>query len=97
VVIDKALVLRVAELAHLNLTDEEAAIYEQQLQEILSYVEQLNTLDDSRLPNGWRSDVMNQPLPERKDEAKASLPVEQVIDLAPEKTGSAFQVPRIIE
>ena len=94
--IDQALVQRVAELANLQLKPEEIAHYEVQLGKILGHVAQLEQLQDS-LGAAWRADTIGESTPEREDQVKASLPVEEIMAQAPASSGTVFQVPRIIE
>ncbi|MFN3329840.1 MAG: aspartyl/glutamyl-tRNA amidotransferase subunit C, partial [Pyrinomonadaceae bacterium] len=42
-------VRKVAKLAHLEITEEEVAIYTPQMQKIVAYVEQLNELDTEKV------------------------------------------------
>lgn len=94
--IDRKLVLHVANLACLSLTDDEVEFYQGQLSRVLDYVAQIDNLDDD-LGLEWRADVLGRPTPERADTVLASLPAEEATAAAPRKRGTAFQVPRIIE
>jgi len=93
VTIDRELVLGIAQLAHLELSDEEVELFARQLQDILQYIEKLNQAKQSAepftygqfLPGLLRADV---PLP--------SLPVEEGLKNAPERVQQFFKVPRII-
>jgi aspartyl-tRNA(Asn)/glutamyl-tRNA(Gln) amidotransferase subunit C len=94
--IDQPLVRRVAELANLELSDEEVAYYEVQLQKILTYVADVEAVK-GELPEGWRADTERQPTSERPDVVRPPLGPEAVLANAPETQGTAFRVPRIIE
>jgi aspartyl-tRNA(Asn)/glutamyl-tRNA(Gln) amidotransferase subunit C len=70
----------IAELAKLELSDEEVALYAGQLSHILGYFERLQQLDTSHIPptasvlpltNVLRPDVANAPLPPEKVIANA--------------------------
>ncbi|HYU80850.1 MAG TPA: Asp-tRNA(Asn)/Glu-tRNA(Gln) amidotransferase subunit GatC [Vicinamibacterales bacterium] len=87
-------VLRIAQLARLELTPEEVELFARQLANILQYVEQIRELDTSGVPP--TSHVMNQPV-ERVDERVPSLTREEALENAPEAATEAglFKVPRV--
>jgi len=93
--VDSKLVKRIAELSQLRLSDDEVRHYEHQLQRILAFVEQINSLKDHL--GDWRADTTGESTPERDDRTVASLPPEVALMNAPQRLGTAFQVPRIIE
>lgn len=85
----------VAELARLELTDEEKAVFGPQLDAIVKYVEKMSQLDVSgvepmmhgrELKNAFREDVCRQ-----------SLPVEVALANAPKRVGDEFLLPKIVE
>jgi aspartyl-tRNA(Asn)/glutamyl-tRNA(Gln) amidotransferase subunit C len=86
---------RVAALAHLELTDDEKRLFTRQLADILSYAEQLQSVDTSGVP---ATAHVNAHSAEREDEPKASLPVSDAIANAPDAAPSVglFRVPRVI-
>ena len=85
----------VAELARLDLTDEEKKLLTPQLKDILGYVEKLNQLDtDKIVPT---SHILSLKNVLRHDESKKSLDQGKVMDMAPKKQDGMFRVPRIIE
>ena len=88
----------VAALAHLELAPEEMERMAQQLDSILGYIEKLNELDTDKV------EPMAQVLSEspadvalREDENRAGLPREEALRAAPEKDGTFFKVPKVIE
>jgi len=87
-------VLRIAELARLELTAEEVDLFTRQLASILEYVEQIRAIDTTGVPP--TSHVMNQPI-ERPDEPWSTLPREEALANAPEaaREGGLFKVPRV--
>ncbi|MFW7378313.1 MAG: Asp-tRNA(Asn)/Glu-tRNA(Gln) amidotransferase subunit GatC [Oligoflexus sp.] len=89
------MVQRVAQLARLNLSDEERRFYQKQLASIIGYVERLSELDErlAQIQNPDESPVH----PEREDEMLADFNLEAALENAPKKVGTAFQVPKIIE
>ncbi|MGH9713052.1 MAG: Asp-tRNA(Asn)/Glu-tRNA(Gln) amidotransferase subunit GatC [Candidatus Acidiferrales bacterium] len=93
-------VLRVAELAHLELTAEEVELYRGQLDEILSYIGKLEELDVSKV------EPMAQVLfgapggshPELRDDTPSPCDVaDAVLAQAPEAAKPFFRVPKVIE
>lgn len=95
--IDADLVQHVARLAQLELSADEVTYYEAQLSKVLGYIEVLNTLPTDALPADWRNDTAGPATPERADVMQPSLDAEVALAAAPQRTGTAFQVPRIIE
>jgi len=86
---------KVARLARLELSEEEKATFGSQLEQILTYMEQLNKLDTSGVePTSHAIPVYNV---FREDELKPSLPQEEVLTIAPDEEDGHFRVPRIIE
>ncbi len=83
------------DLAQLTLDPAEAERMRSDLERILQYVEKLEELDTEGIPP--TSHVLEVPTPTRSDEAGAVLPVEEVVRNAPEASGGAFVVPRVIE
>jgi aspartyl-tRNA(Asn)/glutamyl-tRNA(Gln) amidotransferase subunit C len=93
-------VLRVAELAHLELSPEEVGMYLGQLDEILTYVDKLRELDVTNV------EPMAQVLfpqassahPElREDVPRACDIADAVLSRAPDAEKPFFRVPRVIE
>jgi aspartyl-tRNA(Asn)/glutamyl-tRNA(Gln) amidotransferase subunit C len=94
-------VRRVAELANLELTNEEETRMLRDLNAILGYVAQLNELDTSAvLPMAQVSEVVGQGQVEtvlRADVVVPSLDRDRVMACAPETDGVFFKVPKVIE
>ncbi|MGN0832500.1 MAG: Asp-tRNA(Asn)/Glu-tRNA(Gln) amidotransferase subunit GatC [Kiritimatiellia bacterium] len=85
----------VAELARLELTDEEKAVFQPQLESIVRYVEKISTVDVSgvepmmhgrSLANAFREDVV-----------RPSLAAEAALANAPQRVGDEFLLPKIVE
>lgn len=90
------LVDQVATLARLNLTDSERSYYQQQLQQILAYVNSLQDLSLQLSQIEHESSASSSH--EREDEFQpVDFNSEIVLSNAPKKVGTAFQVPKIIE
>ncbi|NOT27352.1 MAG: Asp-tRNA(Asn)/Glu-tRNA(Gln) amidotransferase subunit GatC [Acidobacteria bacterium] len=87
---------RVAALAHLDLTADEKALFTRQLDGILQYAQQLQTIDTSGVPA--TAHVHAHQESEREDETRASLPLADAVSNAPDANHEAglFRVPRVI-
>jgi aspartyl-tRNA(Asn)/glutamyl-tRNA(Gln) amidotransferase subunit C len=85
----------VAKLARLALTPEETGQYAVQLSHIFSYIEKLNELDTSQVEP--TSHVLPLSNIFREDKVQPSLSTEKVLENAPQRDGTLFQVPDIIE
>lgn len=85
----------VANLARIELTDEEIATFEPQLEQILAYVEKLSAIDVSDLePMAHANPVLNVM---RADVARPSLSQEEALLNAPQCTSDQFIVPKVVE
>jgi aspartyl-tRNA(Asn)/glutamyl-tRNA(Gln) amidotransferase subunit C len=85
----------VAKLARLAITDAEKEKYSRQLSNILTYIEKLKELDTSRVEP--TSHVLPMKNIFREDEVRPSLPREEILKNAPDRTEGFFRVPKIIE
>ena len=88
-------VLRIAELARLELTPEEVDLFTRQLASILNYVAEIQGLDTTGvLPT---AQVINRPV-DRADEPLPTLPRDAALANAPEAATEAglFKVPRVM-
>jgi len=88
-------VQRVAELARLELTSDELDLFTRQLGDILTYVEQIRSLDTTGVPP--TSHVLNRPV-DRDDTLAPSLSRESLLANAPDAAieSGLFKVPRVI-
>jgi aspartyl-tRNA(Asn)/glutamyl-tRNA(Gln) amidotransferase subunit C len=87
-------VAHVAQLARLNLGDDQMERLTGQLNDILESMEKLNQLDTSGVPSTNHALELTGAL--REDEVKPSLERGKVLANAPEANGEAFVVPRVI-
>ena len=85
----------VAELARLELTEEEQATFQPQLENIVKYVEKISSVDvigvepmmhGRALVNAFREDVV-----------RPSLETEAALANAPKRVGDEFLLPKIVE
>lgn len=97
--ITKEDVLRVAELAHLELSDAEVESLRAQLDSILSYIDKLKKLDVSGIePMAQVLQASANPDAALRDDAvRPSSVVAQILEQAPESKKPYFRVPRVIE
>ncbi len=89
---------KIAELASLELTDEERKLFSTQLASIVSYVEQLNELDTAdvspMMHAGTEDDADDA---QRDDEGLPCLGQEVALANAPDPAKGFFRVPKVIE
>ena len=91
----RAEVQHIAELAKLQLTEAEAGLYQEQLSDILDYMQRLNTLDTDAIPP--TATVLPLRSIMRDDVPRPSLPVDEVLANAPARVGDQFEVRVILE
>ena len=87
-------VRKVAELARLNLPEDQIETYTVELEEILSYVEQLQEIDTNNIPPTSRAVEVTNVMREDYVEVKCSR--EDILDQAPHREGDFFRVPKIL-
>ncbi len=85
----------IAELARLELTEEEKARYREQLSDILDYAARLQMLDTSQIPP--TSTVLAKRTILRPDVAVQGLSPEDVLKNAPNAEQNQFRVPPVFE
>ena len=91
-------VKKVAKLAHLEITEEEVAIYTPQMSNIVAYIEQLNELETESVvasiggltPEGETTYTI------REDVPHESLGQEKALSQAPSGVAGHFQVPKVL-
>ncbi|MGC2697811.1 MAG: Asp-tRNA(Asn)/Glu-tRNA(Gln) amidotransferase subunit GatC [Candidatus Angelobacter sp.] len=97
----------VADLANLELTDQEHRRMLKDLNSILEYIDRLNELDTANVPsmaqvssnfsNGEKPLSQESSYAWRDDVIRPSLPHTEALRNAPETDGDFFKVPRVIE
>jgi aspartyl-tRNA(Asn)/glutamyl-tRNA(Gln) amidotransferase subunit C len=93
--ITRAEVERVAALARLSVSDEEADRLAVELDELLEYVETLRQVDTRGVEP--TSHVIPLATPMREDRAVPGIDPELALANAPERQGTAFVVPKVID
>jgi len=85
----------VARLARINLTENEAKIFQKQLDDVLKYVEKLREVDVTDIDASAHSlpvfDVF------REDAPRDWLTAEQALSNAPRQVNGLFVVPKVVE
>jgi aspartyl-tRNA(Asn)/glutamyl-tRNA(Gln) amidotransferase subunit C len=91
-------VIYVADLANLELTDQERRRMIKDLDSILTYIDRLNELDTASVPPMAKVNVSTIPnTPWREDILTPSLPHKDAMANAPATDGDFFKVPKVIE
>jgi aspartyl-tRNA(Asn)/glutamyl-tRNA(Gln) amidotransferase subunit C len=96
--IEEKHIAKVAQLAHLDLGEDELKIFAPQMTEIVNYVEQLNQLDTASVmpalggltPEGEQADSS------REDEIRESLGQKIALAEAPDPAAGHFRVPKVL-
>ncbi|MEO1002223.1 MAG: Asp-tRNA(Asn)/Glu-tRNA(Gln) amidotransferase subunit GatC [Cyanobacteria bacterium J06638_7] len=87
-------VRKVAALARLALPEDKIAAYTGQLERILDYVDHLQAVDTAGVPPTTRAvEVVNMT---REDAVQATPVRQELLNLAPQREGDFFRVPRIL-
>ena len=84
----------IADLARLELSEEDVVLYQRQLSEILDYFQKLQELDTSHIDP--TSSVLPITNVMRKDHAADPLPVDEVVANAPDSDGEQFRVRAVL-
>ena len=85
----------IANLARLDLTDEELARYREQISTILDHFEQLQSIDTSTIPPTFNISSGKSTL--RPDQSHPGLDLDDLLRNAPETDQQQFRVPPIFE
>ena len=93
--VNESVIEHIANLARLNLSNDEKSKMAQEMEGIISYMDKLNELDTDR------AEPMQHVLPVenvlRKDEVKDSYDREEILKNAPSKEDGCFTVPKVVE
>ena len=87
-------VKKVAQLARLELNENQIQKHAEQLEKILEYIKQLEKINTNNIQCTTRAIEVINVL--RKDEKKSYQSTEQLLDLAPSRENKFFKVPKII-
>jgi aspartyl-tRNA(Asn)/glutamyl-tRNA(Gln) amidotransferase subunit C len=91
-------VRKVAKLAHLEISDEEVALYTPQMADIVKYVEQLNEIDTENIDPmlGGLTAEGETTETTRDDEPRGSFTQDEALSEAPSAVAGHFQVPKVL-
>ncbi len=93
--VDADTVRRIARLARLRITDEEAGTLEKELSGILDWIKQLDEVDTSAVEPMTR--VMPSTLKKRHDVVSAGGIAGEIVANAPSSEDALFVVPKVVE
>lgn len=96
--INESDIAKIAQLAHLEITSEQLKVFAPQIAEIVTYVEQLSTVDTTNVepalggltPEGSRTDTA------RDDVVAPSLGQKVALEEAPDAAAGHFRVPKVL-
>ena len=92
--ITKEEVKKVANLARLELDENEISNHAKQLEKILDYIRQLEKIDTNDVPSTTRAIEVTNVF--RKDQKENSDCIEELLELGPSREDKYFKVPKII-
>ncbi len=89
---------KIANLAHLEISEEEVALYTPQMASILTYIDQLNELDTSSVEAALGGLTAEGELTKslREDVVQNSLGQENALSQAPDANSGHFRVPKVL-
>tara|TARA_B100000401_G_C52378610_1_gene518437 strand:+ start:125 stop:418 length:294 start_codon:yes stop_codon:yes gene_type:complete len=87
-------VKKVAQLARLELNENEINNHAEQLEKILQYIKQLEKIETDNVPCTTRAIEVTNSF--RKDARQDYGDIEKILDLAPSREDQFFKVPKII-
>ena len=87
-------VKKVANLARLELNDNEISNHAKQLEKILEYIKQLESIDTDDIPCTTRAIEVTNVF--RQDKRKDSDCIDELLELGPSREDKFFKVPKII-
>ncbi|MFY9402061.1 MAG: Asp-tRNA(Asn)/Glu-tRNA(Gln) amidotransferase subunit GatC [Candidatus Omnitrophota bacterium] len=93
--IDNKIVEGIANLARIELTEDELVKFSKEFKHILSFIDRLKEVNIDNTPPTIQAILMDNLL--RDDLVEDSLPIEKALANAPLKKGNFFLVPKIIE
>lgn len=96
--ITEADIEKIAQLAHLEITDDERKMFAPQISEIVTYVEQLNEIDTSAVEPalGGLTPESERTESSRTDEVQPSLGQKVALAEAPDPASGHFRVPKVL-
>ena len=86
---------KIAKLARIRLSEEEAIDLLKDMNSILDWVEQLNEVNTNLIEP--LTNISSSTLPQRKDEAKDINSSDEILQNSPDKLEGYFAVPKVVE
>ena len=93
--LDTNTINKIAKLARISLSEEEANDLLKDMNSILDWVEQLNEVDTESVEP--LANISSSNLPQRKDEAKDINSSDEILKNSPDKLEGYFAVPKVVE
>ena len=93
-IVDEKLILQLARLAKLSVTEQEVQNYIPQIQKVLDHFSELNSLNTDNIEPLITPVEVAEHL--REDVVDKKISTEELIQLAPEKVGQLIKVPPVI-
>ena len=96
--ISESYIEKIAQLAHLDITDDERKMFAPQISEIVTYVEQLNAIDTKNVEPalGGLTPEGEATKSDRADEVQPSLGQKIALEEAPDPAAGHFRVPKVL-
>ena len=93
--LDTNTINKIAKLARIKLSEEEARELLKDMNSILDWVEQLNEINTDKVEP--LANISSSTLPKRKDEAKDINTSDEILQNSPDKLEGYFAVPKVVE
>ena len=93
--LDTNTINKIAKLARIRLSEEEASELLKDMNSILDWVEQLNEVNTDLVEP--LANISSSTLPKRKDEAKDLNSSDEILKNSPDKLEGYFVVPKVVE
>jgi len=93
--LDTNTINKIAKLARIKLSEEEAKDFLKDMNSILDWVEQLNEVNTDLIEP--LANISSSILPQRNDESKDENSSEEILQNSPDKLEGYFAVPKVVE
>ena len=93
--VDRTAVKKISRLARISVEESQIPKIESSLNQILSWIEQLNEVDTSQVEPLFS--VMKEEMPRRQDVVNDGNQVDKILQNAPDQSFNMFAVPKVVE
>lgn len=93
--VDRTAVKKISRLARISVDEAQIPKIENSLNQILSWIEQLNEVDTSQVEPLFS--VIKEEMPRRQDQINDGNQVDKILKNAPEQSFNMFAVPKVVE